>query len=166
MPVEIPLANLTGAERFAIVVSRFNEMITKRLCDGAVETLLAAGIPDESIYIAWVPGAWEIPIVAENFTNNLFDAVICLGAVIRGETTHDQHINRSVSAALSRISQKQSVPVLFGLLTCDTLDQAINRAGGQVGNKGADCAAAAIEMVRLLESLDEGSSDDYAFISR
>jgi 6,7-dimethyl-8-ribityllumazine synthase len=154
MPNEIPVLNLSPDARFGIVVSRYNESITGRLLDGAVETLHAHGVDDATIDVAHVPGAWELPIVAQRFAaSGKYAAVLCLGAVIRGETTHDQHINRAVSSALSQISLRTDVPVLFGLLTCQSLEQAIQRAGGNVGNKGAECAEAAVEMVRLLQGL-------------
>jgi 6,7-dimethyl-8-ribityllumazine synthase len=140
--------------RFAIVVSRYNEHITGKLLAGAVETLQAAGIADGDIDVAWVPGAWEIPLVAQRFAQSEeYVAVLCLGAVIKGETTHDEHINRQVSLSLGQIGLATDVPVLFGVLTCNTVEQAIHRAGGNVGNKGVECAQAALEMVRLLEQL-------------
>ena len=147
-----------GDGRFSIVVSRYNETITSRLLTGAVETLVAAGLGDDAIDVVWVPGAFEIPLVAaRQAASGRYAAVLCLGAVIRGETTHDQHINRAVSLELARIGVDSGVPVLFGLLTCDTLEQAIHRAGGNVGNKGSECAAAALEMVDLLKRMkDEG----------
>ena len=140
--------------RFAIVVSRYNEHITGKLLAGAQETLRAAGVNDEAIDVAWVPGAWEIPLVAQRLAqSDSYAAVLCLGAVIRGETTHDEHINRQVSLSLGQIALDTEVPVLFGVLTCNTLEQAIHRAGGNVGNKGVECATAALEMVRLLQKL-------------
>jgi 6,7-dimethyl-8-ribityllumazine synthase len=140
--------------RFAIVVSRYNEHITGKLLAGAVETLQAAGISDGDIDVAWVPGAWEIPLVAQRFAQSEeYVAVLCLGAVIKGETTHDEHINRQVSLSLGQIALATDVPVLFGVLTCNTVEQAIHRAGGNIGNKGVECAEAALEMVRLLERL-------------
>ena len=143
---------LTG--RFAIVVSRYNDHITDKLLAGAVETLKKAGIADEAIDAAWVPGAWEIPLVAQRLARSKkFAAILCLGAVIRGETTHDEHINRQVSLSLGQIALETGVPVLFGVLTCNTLEQAIHRSGGNVGNKGVECAEAALEMVRLLPKL-------------
>jgi 6,7-dimethyl-8-ribityllumazine synthase len=145
-----------GNGRFSIVISRYNETITSRLLSGAVETLVEHGVADESIDVVWVPGAFEIPLVAaRQAASGRYVAVLCLGAVIRGETTHDQHINRAVSLELARIGVESGVPVLFGLLTCDTLEQAIHRAGGNVGNKGAECARAALEMVDLLKKLKE-----------
>lgn len=140
--------------RYAIVVARYNEHITGKLLAGAVQTLVAAGVRDAAIDVAWVPGAWEIPLVAQRMARSQqYLAVLCLGAVIRGETTHDEHINRQVSLSLGRLALKTGLPVLFGVLTCNTLEQAIHRAGGNVGNKGEECAAAALEMVRLLSKL-------------
>lgn len=143
-------------QRLAIVVARYNESITGRLLSGAVETLAARGVPDEQIDVAWVPGAWELPVVAQHFAGSgEYAAVICLGAVIRGETTHDQHINTQVSNSLGEIALDTDVPVIFGLLTCNTYEQAEARAGGNVGNKGSECAMAALEMASLLKKLRE-----------
>ena len=152
--------------RFAIVVSRFNQSITGRMLSGAVQTLTTCGIPDEHIDVAWVPGAFEIPTVASRLASaGRHVAILCLGAVIRGQTTHDQHINRAVSIALAQLGTAYKMPVVFGILTCETLEQAIARSGGHVattgkddaqahvGNKGVDCAQAALEMVNLLEKL-------------
>ena len=154
MPNVIASKPIDAGDRFAIVVAEWNRSITAKLLDGAVATLTAAGIDDERIDVAWVPGAWEIPLVAERFAaGGEHAAVICLGAVIRGETTHDEHINRGVSLALSQIGLGSSLPVLFGILTCQSMEQAIHRAGGNVGNKGAECAEAALQMVGLLKGL-------------
>ncbi|MGA2619614.1 MAG: 6,7-dimethyl-8-ribityllumazine synthase [Thermoguttaceae bacterium] len=156
-----------GADgRFAIVVSRFNESITARLLEAAVETLVARGVPEQNIDVAWVPGAFEIPTVAARLAAaGRYAAILCLGAVIRGQTSHDQHINRAVSMALAQLGMQHQLPVLFGVLTCDTLEQAVARSGGQAatggkdyagarpGNKGVDCAEAALEMVNLLAKL-------------
>ena len=140
--------------KYAIVVSRYNDNITTRLLDGAVETLKSGGVPDEHIDVAWVPGAWEIPLIAERMAESeSYAAVICLGAVIKGETTHDEHINRQVSHALGQLALDVGVPVIFGVLTCNTMEQAIHRAGGNVGNKGVECAEAALRMVSLLAKL-------------
>lgn len=156
----------SGDGRYAIIVSRFNDSITSRLLEGATATLTARGVPSEQIDVAWVPGAFEIPTVAGRLAaSGRYVAVLCLGAVIRGETTHDQHINRAVSMALAEIGARTGVPVLFGVLTCNTLEQAIARSGGQratrgkdrtdshTGNKGAECAEAALEMVSLMRQL-------------
>jgi 6,7-dimethyl-8-ribityllumazine synthase len=140
--------------RFAIVVSRYNEHITGKLLTGALETLRAGGVADEAIDVATVPGAWEIPLVAARLARSRkYAAVLCLGAVIRGETSHDEHINRQVSLSLGQLALETGLPILFGVLTCNTLEQAIHRAGGNVGNKGQECAEAALEMVRLLTKL-------------
>jgi 6,7-dimethyl-8-ribityllumazine synthase len=155
--------------RFAIVVARFNETITSRLLSGAVEMLTAHGVGNERIDVVWVPGAFEIPPVANRLAESGgYVAVLCLGAVIRGETSHDQHINRAVSMAFMEIGLRTGVPVLFGVLTCNTLEQAIARSGGQagtrgkdrpdsrIGNKGSECAEAALEMVNLMPQLPHG----------
>ena len=165
MPTDVPLADLCPDDHFGIVVSRYNESITKRLLDGAVETLRSHGVGDTAIDVAHVPGAWELPIVAQRMAScGRYAAVVCLGAVIRGETTHDRYINRAVSAALCDIALRTDVPVLFGLLTCQTLEQAIHRAGGNVGNKGAECADAAVQMVRLLKKVPPVRSIDSDYI--
>lgn len=154
MPREFQGSQQGQGRTFAIVVSRYNESITGKLLQGALQTLRAAGVDDESITIAWVPGAWEIPLAAQRLAySRRFAAVLCLGAVIRGETTHDQHINRQVSLSLGQLSLDTGIPIAFGVLTCNSLEQAIHRAGGNVGNKGIECACAALEMVTLLEQL-------------
>ena len=143
--------------RYAIVVSRYNDSITQRLLDGALESLQASGVADDDIQVAWVPGAWELPVVAAKFASCAkIDAVICLGAVIRGETTHDQYINSQVASSLGKLSLKHDLPVLFGLLTCETMEQAIHRAGGNVGNKGVETALTAVEMVNVMEMISRG----------
>ncbi len=152
--------------RFAVVVARFNESITSRLLDGALQTLAARGVADDAVDVAWVPGAYEIPTVAGRLARSgRYLAVICLGAVIRGETTHDRHINRAVGNSLADIGARTGVPVIFGVLTCNTLEQAIARSGGETattgkdipgaktGNKGVDAAEAALEMVDLMAML-------------
>ncbi len=154
MPQHIPLASPAPTDRFAIVVARWNEAITRKLLDAAVARLMEHGVPDEAIDVAWVPGSMEIPLAAKRLAaSHRYAAVICLGAVIRGETTHDQHINRAVSLAITQISLETNVPVLFGVLTCETMEQAIHRAGGNIGNKGAECAEAALHMAALLKNL-------------
>ncbi len=141
---------------WAIVVARYNESITGNLLRGALATLAEHGIPDEAVTVAWVPGAWEVPLVASRLAHSgQFAAVICLAAVIRGETTHDQYINQQVSQSLGRLAIDAQVPVLFGILTCNSLEQAIQRSGGRVGNKGSECALAALQLVDLLSQLPE-----------
>jgi 6,7-dimethyl-8-ribityllumazine synthase len=152
---------------YAVVVSRYNESITKNLLDGALTALKAAGVGEDAIDVAWVPGAFEIPLVADALAGTgRYAAVLCLGAVIRGETTHDQHINRAVSVGIMEANLRHGIPVLFGVLTCDTVEQAIQRssadvtkrdAGGgkePVSNKGVECAEAALEMVALLKTIN------------
>lgn len=142
--------------RIAIVVSRYNESITGRLLAGAMGTLQTAGVPESAIDVVWVPGAFEIPLLADRLANShRYAAVLALGAVIRGETTHDQHINRAVSLQLAETGVHSGVPVMFGLLTCDNLEQAIHRSGGNTGNKGSECATAALEMIDLLRQLPD-----------
>lgn len=156
MPNTVPLAEPAADDRFAIVVSCWNKSITTKLLEGAVEILTEAGVADAAIDVAWVPGSWELPLIANQMASSgNYRAVIPLGVVIRGETSHDQHINRAVSCQLSEIAIRTGVPVLLGLLTCETMEQAIQRAGGSVGNKGADCAEAALQMVGLLRTLGE-----------
>ncbi len=141
-------------EAIAIVVSRFNDLVTNRLLDGALDTLRRHGADDSKITVVKVPGAFEIPLAAERIaTSKKFAAVICLGAVIAGQTTHDQYINQQVAAGIARASQISGVPVLFGVLTCQNMEQAIDRAGGKAGNKGNEAALAAIEMVNVLRQI-------------
>lgn len=154
--LEGQIAALPG--RYAIVVARYNESITSRLLSGAIETLLANGVQDDAIDVAWVPGAFEIPVAAAAMARSeRYRAVLCLGAVIRGETTHDEHINRAVSLAISELSLETGLPVIFGVLTCNNLEQAIHRAGGNVGNKGVESAEAALRMAHLLEQITHHS---------
>lgn len=142
--------------RFAIVVSRYNESITSNLLEGATQTLHQHGVADDAIDVAWVPGAWEISLAAQRLAfSDEYVAVLCLGAVIRGETSHDEHINRQVSLSLGQIALQSGIPVPFGVLTCNTLEQAIHRSGGNVGNKGIECAEAALEMASLMRKLPE-----------
>jgi 6,7-dimethyl-8-ribityllumazine synthase len=150
--LEGPLDTPQG--RFAIVVSRYNESITGKLLGGAVKTLTEHGVADTAIDVVWTPGAFEIPLIADRLASSAqYVAVLALGAVIRGETTHDQHINRAVSLGLMEAGLRSGVPVLFGVLTCDSVEQAIHRAGGNVGNKGIECAEAALRMANLLAQL-------------
>jgi 6,7-dimethyl-8-ribityllumazine synthase len=136
--------------KVAIVVSTYNDHITGKLCDGAVRTLRSAGASDAQIVIVRVPGAWELPFGAQRvITNPKYQGVIALGAVIRGETSHDQHINRAVSMALMQLSLDHSKPVALGLLTVNSLEQAIQRAGGNMGNKGEESANALLECMKI-----------------
>jgi 6,7-dimethyl-8-ribityllumazine synthase len=149
----IEIAPTEASDRFAVVVSEWSRNVTGKLLDGALEAFAANEVDGQRIDVAWVPGSWEIPLVAQRFAQSgNYAAVICLGAVIRGETTHDEHINRGVSLALSQIGLASDLPVLLGVLTCQSMDQALARAGGNVGNKGTECAEAALHMVGLLKN--------------
>jgi len=140
--------------RVAIVVARFNEFVTRKLLQGALAALERHGVRDEDIAVSWVPGSFEIPLVARTQAlSGKFDAVVCLGAVIRGETAHFDHVAGQAASGIARASQESGVPVIFGVLTTDTVEQAINRAGGKSGNKGYDAAVAAIEMADLMRQL-------------
>lgn len=150
-----PAADAAATNRYAIVVANWNrEDITQPLADGAVATLTEAGVADDAIDLVWVPGAWEIPVVAQRLADTCrYAAIITLGAVIKGETAHDHWINHGVTDALMRIATEHSLPVLFGVLMCDTREHAVARAGGEKGNKGAECAEAALQMAAILKSL-------------
>lgn len=140
--------------RFAIVVSRFNEFISKKLLEGAMDALLRHGVKGEDIEAAWVPGALEIPLVAKRLAlTGRHDAVICLGAVIRGETPHFEYVASEVAKGIAAVGLETGVPILFGILTVDTIEQAIERAGTKAGNRGFDAAVAAIEMANLLREV-------------
>lgn len=147
-------SQLASDVRVAIVVSRYNEEVTERLLTGAVETLRSHGLSDDRMTIVRVPGAFEIPLPAKRLAESgQFAAVICLGAVIQGETTHHEYINHPMASAIMQISVSSGVPVAFGVLTCQSMELAIERAGGKVGNKGAEASLAAIEMINLLSQL-------------
>jgi 6,7-dimethyl-8-ribityllumazine synthase len=138
----------------AIVASRFNDLITRRLADGAMECLVRHGVSQSQITLVWVPGAFEIPLAASQLANSgKHNGVICLGAVIQGQTTHHEYINSQVAAAIMNLSLSTGLPVTFGLLTCENTEQALNRAGGKVGNKGEEAALAALEMIDVLKTL-------------
>lgn len=139
--------------RFALVAARFNEVVVTRLVDGAADCLRRHGVADDDIELAWVPGAYEIPLVAQRLaTSGRFDAVVALGAIVRGETAHFDYV-AGQAAEVGRVSRETGVPVLFGVLTTETFDQAVDRAGGKAGNKGWEAALAAIETARLLADL-------------
>ena len=141
-------------KRFAIVGSRFNEFITSKLIDGAKDALIRHDVKDEDITTIWVPGAFEIPLIAKKAAKSgKFDAIICVGAVIRGATSHYDYVCNEVSKGIAHISLETEVPVMFGILTTENIEQAIERAGTKAGNKGFDCAMGAIEMINLLEEL-------------
>ncbi len=143
--------------KFAIVVSRFNEMIGKKLLEGAVDGLLRHEVLDQDISVIWVPGAFEIPLAAQKAAQTgKYDAVICLGALIRGATPHFEYISAEVTKGIAQVSLQTGLPVVYGILTTDTLDQAIERAGTKGGNKGFSAAAAALEMVNLFREIGDG----------
>ncbi len=142
--------------RFAIVVSRFNSFITERLLEGALDCLKRHGCREEDIEIVWTPGSFEIPLIAKKLAKrNSCDAVIALGAVIRGETPHFDYVAAEVSKGIAAVSLETEKPVVFGVLTTDTVEQAIDRAGTKAGNKGWEAALTAIEMVNLLKEVEE-----------
>ena len=141
---------------FAIVVARFNSIVTSYLLGGAQEALHRHGVEDEDIEIAHVPGAFEIPLMAKKLAQTgRYDAVICIGAVIRGETDHYDHVAGSVTSGIARVSLDTGVPTIFGVLTTDTVEQALNRSGLKAGNNGYEAAVAAIEMATLLKKIPE-----------
>ena len=145
---------IAKGKKFGIVVSRFNEFISGKLLEGALDALTRHGVDKDEITVAWVPGAFEVPAVAQKMAySKKYDGVICLGAVIRGQTPHFDYVAGQVSRGVSQAAFKADVPVVFGVVTTDTLEQAIERAGTKSGNKGADAALAAIEMVNLYESI-------------
>ena len=136
-----------------VVVARFNEVITRKLLDSAVETLMRHGVRDEDITVSWVPGAFELPVVAKALAKSgRFNAVICLGAVIRGETSHYDMVAGQAAGGIGSIGLETGVPAIFGVLTTENMDQALNRAGGKSGNMGANTAVAAIETARIIEA--------------
>lgn len=155
MPQHLEGDLLARDATFAIVVSRFNELVTDRLLDGALDTLRRHGVADDSVTVVHVPGSFEIPLVADRLARTgRYSAVCCLGAVIQGQTTHHEYINQQVAAGIMRASQDSGIPVVFGVLTCQTMEQALDRAGGKAGNKGAEAALAAIETVNTLKVID------------
>lgn len=147
--------NLSAQGRsFAIIVSRFNEFISGKLLEGSLDCLKRHGAGMDDVHVAYVPGAYEIPLTAQSLAaTGRYDAVICLGAVIRGSTPHFEYVSSEVAKGISRVSLDTQVPVIFGVITTDTLEQAIERAGTKAGNKGWDAAMSAIEMAGLLDSI-------------
>ena len=147
--------NLNGAGiRLGIVAARFNETVVRTLVNGAIDVARRAGVADDAIELAWVPGAFEIPVVAAALaTSGRVDAVLCIGAVIRGDTPHFDYVAGQAAAGVAKVGLDTGVPMIFGVLTTDTAEQAEARAGGKAGNKGADAALAAIETVNVIRSL-------------
>ncbi len=147
---------VAGAMKVGIVASRFNEFIVSRLVSGANDALLRHGVADDDITLAWVPGAFEIPLTAQKMaeTGN-YDAILCLGAVIRGATSHYDYVCTEVSKGIAAVGLKTEVPVIFGIVTTDNIEQAVERAGTKSGNKGYDAACTAIEMVNLMRAMEK-----------
>ncbi|MDD5072500.1 MAG: 6,7-dimethyl-8-ribityllumazine synthase [Candidatus Omnitrophica bacterium] len=145
---------IAKGKKFAIVVSRFNDFISKRLLEGAIDTLMRHGAKDSEIEAIWVPGAFEIPVVANKIAKSKkFDAVICIGAVIKGSTPHFEYVAGEAAKGVAKVSLDTGIPVIFGVITAENLEQAIERAGTKDGNKGRDAAISAIEMANLLENI-------------
>ena len=141
--------------KVGIVAARFNEFITNKLLGGAMDGLLRHGVQEEDIQVAWVPGAFEIPLIASKMAKSgKYDAVICLGAVIRGSTTHYDYVCSEVSKGIATVSLHSDIPVMFGVLTTENIEQAIERAGTKAGNKGYDCALGAVETVNLIREIE------------
>ena len=143
--------------RVGVAVARFNDFVTRPLLTGALETLARHGVQDAAISVAWVPGAFELPVIAKALAQSgRYDAVICLGAVIRGETDHYEMVAGQAASGIAAVGLETGVPAIFGVLTADNMDQAVNRAGGKAGNIGSNAAAAAIETARLLQAIRTG----------
>ncbi len=145
---------VAGKMKIAIVAARFNEFIVSKLVEGARDGLLRHNVEEKDITLAWVPGAFEIPVVAKRLADtNKYDAIICLGAVIRGSTSHYDYVCSEVSKGIAQVSMQSGLPVMFGVLTTDTIQQAVERAGTKAGNKGYECALGAIEMINLMKQI-------------
>ncbi len=155
---------LPASTRMAIAVARWNDAITRRLLAGALHHFAGVGLGADAVDVAWVPGSFELPFAADRLAaTGRYTAVLCLGAVIKGETSHDHHIATAAAAGIEATARQRGLPVIFGVLTCDTLAQAMVRAGGDAsdgyaGNKGAECAAAAVEMAALVRRIDQGGN--------
>ena len=142
--------------KIGIVAARFNEFITSKLLSGAIDGLERHNVRNDDIEVAWVPGAFEIPLIASKMAKSgKYDAIICLGAVIRGSTTHYDYVCSEVSKGIANVSLNSDIPVMFGVLTTENIEQAIERAGSKAGNKGYDCAVGAIEMVNLIREIED-----------
>ncbi len=147
---------ISNGIKIGIVAARFNEFITSKLVDGAIDGLVRHDVKEKDIDVAWVPGAFEIPLIASKMAKSeKYDAIICLGAVIRGSTSHYDYVCNEVSKGISAISLKYDLPVMFGVITTENIEQAIERAGTKAGNKGYDCALGAIEMVNLIKEIEK-----------
>ncbi|MBU3911940.1 MAG: 6,7-dimethyl-8-ribityllumazine synthase [Candidatus Omnitrophica bacterium] len=154
MPKTIQAQLVTKGKKFGVIASRFNDFITNRLLDGCLDTLTRHGAKDNEIEVLWVPGAFEIPLIAHRMAKSKkYDAVICLGTVIRGSTPHFDYIASEVAKGIAHVSFSTGVPAIFGIITADSIEQAIERAGTKDGNKGRDAAISAIEMANLVEQI-------------
>ena len=154
MPKTLEGKLVAKGKKFGMVVSRFNEFISSKLLAGAIDALARHGVKEDEMTVAWVPGSWEIPYTASRMAKSgKYDAVICLGAVIRGSTPHFDYISAEVAKGIATTGMSTGVPTIFGVITCDTIEQAIERAGTKAGNKGFDAAVAAIEMVNLFAQI-------------
>ena len=157
MPRELKGQLTVDGQRFAIVVSRFNEFLTSKLLSGAIDTLMRHGCDEQNITCVHVPGAFELPLVTKKLAESgSYDAVICLGCVIRGQTPHFEYIAGQVARGIAQVGLSTGVPITFGVITADTLEQAVERAGSKGGNRGADAAVSAIELSNLLKQLPTG----------
>ena len=156
MPEVLEAKLIAEAKKFAIVVSRFNDFITEKLLNGALDALIRSGAADKDIEVIKVPGSFEIPLVAKKIAqSNRFNAIICLGAVIRGSTPHFDYVAAEVSKGIASVSLESEIPIIFGVITTDTIEQAIERAGTKAGNKGWSAAMAAVEMANLIEMVGQ-----------
>ena len=156
MPRVLEAKLLAEGKKFALVVSRFNDFITQKLVEGAVDALRRSGARDEDIDIVKVPGAFEIPLLAKKMAaKNRYDAIVCLGAVIRGATPHFDYVSAEVSKGIAMVGLEADIPVIFGIITTDTIEQAIERAGTKAGNKGWSAAMSAIEMANLVDVIQQ-----------
>ncbi|HEY3969663.1 MAG TPA: 6,7-dimethyl-8-ribityllumazine synthase [Planctomycetaceae bacterium] len=145
---------IAGDEHYAIVVARFNDLVTRRLLDGALDTFRRHGVKDDRLTVVWVPGSFELPLVADKLVQSKqYAAVCCLGAVIQGETSHHEYINHQMAHGIMQAGLDSGIPVMFGVLTCSSMEQALDRAGGKGGNKGSEAALTAIEMVNVVQQL-------------
>lgn len=157
MPKELKVDLNGQGLHVGVVVARFNEIITRKLLDSAVDTLTRHGVRDEDITVSWVPGSFELPVVAKTLAKTgRYQAVICLGAVIRGETSHYDMVAGQASSGIGSVALETGVPTIFGVLTTENMDQALNRAGGKAGNMGANTAITAIETARIIEAANIG----------
>jgi 6,7-dimethyl-8-ribityllumazine synthase len=145
---------MTPHGKFAVVAARFNQIVVDALVAGALDALKRYGVGDDDVHLAWVPGSFEVPLVAQRLAaSKKYAAVVCLGAVVKGDTDHYDYVAGGAATGIGQAALSSGIPVIFGILTCNTMEQALDRAGGKAGNKGADAAVAAIEMANLMKQL-------------